>query len=313
METSKITSCLAIPTYNREEVLIHTLQSAFALEPKPDEILVIDQTPSHEPETTAFLQAARGQDRIRWVQHSPPSLTAARNRAIAETTRGVIIFIDDDVELPRGFVARHLVNYQDEKVAAVAGGVSQDKMPRLSKAFGGHWPRIQDYKYLSVFADKREEGIANFMGCNHSARVEVLRGLGGYDTHYIGSALREDSDMAIRIWKSGGLIVFDPEARLHHLAAPTGGCRINSLRKANPEWWVGFNRNYFAFRHFFPTLEFWWLTLFKDQRESVLRKANLRRPWVIPWALLSYGYSVLKAGAMVLRGWRNEITDLNRA
>jgi glycosyltransferase involved in cell wall biosynthesis len=298
----KRTICLAIPTYNREEILVKTLEHALKLKPAPNEILVVDQTPEHTKTTTRFLERVGKKKSIRLIKLQPPSLTAARNRAIAETKSDIIIFIDDDVELPKDFVEKHSRNYSDDKVQAVAGGVDQEKKPAFPPPPpGGKWPRLLDYKYFSVYAQKRTEGVANFMGCNHSVRVETLRRLGGYDTHYIGSAVREDTDMAVRIWKKGGVIIFDPEARLKHLAAPTGGCRIVVPRKTNPEWWVAFNRNYFAFRHLFPSFEFWRMLLFKDLRESVFRKSNVFNPWRIPWAFLSYGYSVGRAAIVTSR------------
>lgn len=303
----KKTVCVAVPTYNREEVLVKTLQCALEMDPFPDEILVIDQTAGHEKKTDDFLKSMDEKGRLRLIRQQPPGLTASRNRAVSETKSEVIIFIDDDVELPRDFAGKHLSNYANEKVQAVAGGVEQENKPVFPKPpAGGGWPRLLDYKYFSVYDEGRTEGVATFMGCNHSVRVETLRKLGGYDTHYIGSAFREDTDMAVRIWKSGGLIVFDPEARLKHLAAPTGGCRINNRQKVNPEWWIAFNRNYFAFRHLFPKIEFWRLILFKDLRESVLRKSNLFHPWRVPWALLSYGYSICRAAITALRKGREK-------
>ena len=289
------TVCLAIPTYNRESVLLDSLRSTLRLRPKPHEILVIDQTSDHEKETIAFLKAAQRKGLLRWFRQFPPSLTEARNRALAETRCDIVIFIDDDVQLPKDFVAKHLRHYAEEDVQAVAGGVRQEKKPVYPPGPPGGWPRLFDYKYFSVYDQRRNEAVATFMGCNHSARVARLLELGGYDTRYRGSAFREDTDMAVRIWKSGGRIVFDPEARLVHLAAPSGGCRIPAQSQSNPEWRVAFNRHYFAFRHLFPRWEFWKLLLFRDFRETVLRKANVLKPWRIPWALLSYIYSVGKA------------------
>ncbi len=302
----QLTAALVIPTYNREEVLVNTLKSALALNPAPDEILVVDQTLEHEEATRRFLKMAHQKGNIRWIHQGPPSLTAARNRAIAETKSDILIFIDDDVILPKNFVAKHLHNYKNEKTQSVAGGVIQENKPIYPPAPRGGWPRVLDYHYFSVYNQKRTEGVATFMGCNHSVRTSVLKRLGGYDTHYIGSAFREDTDMAVRIWKNGGLIIFDPEARLTHLAAPSGGCRINSAPKSNPEWWVSFNRHYFSFRHLFLTREFWWLILFKDFRQSVLRKANLLKPWRLPKAFLSYVYSIYRAAIMTIRKNREE-------
>lgn len=299
---------LAIPTYNREEVLVETLKHVMALDPQPEETLVIDQTEEHGAETNRCLRKFQKKKGCRLIHQQPPSLTAARNRAIAETECDILVFIDDDVELPKDFVARHSSNYRNPRVDAVAGGVRQENQPQYPKSPAGEKrSRLLDYKYFSVYGQRRIEGVATFMGCNHSAKVEVLRKLGGYDTNYLGSAFREDTDMAVRIWKSGGLIVFDPTAWLFHLAAPTGGCRMNVQSRKNPEWWVPFNRNYFAFRHLFPKLEFWRVILFVDFRQSVLRKANFKRPWKIPWAFMSYFYSVARSGILALKREGNDV------
>lgn len=300
-KNKKLTVALAIPTYNRGQVLVETLNSARRLRPGPDEVLVVDQTPRHEKAVEDYLRKSHKDGWIRWIRQQPPSVTAARNRAIAETRADVIIFTDDDVLMPKDFVARHMANYRDEMVQAVAGGVDQDKKPRYPPLPAGGWSHLLDYKYFSVFDQKRTVGVANFMGCNHSGRTEMFRRLGGFDTNFIGSALREETDMALRIWKSGAVIVFDPEARLTHRAAPSGGCRIPpELVKTHPEWWVAFNRHYFGFYHLFPSMEFWKNILYVDFRQTVLRKANLLRPWKIPWAYISYLYAMVKGALMAL-------------
>jgi GT2 family glycosyltransferase len=139
------------------------------------------------------------------------------------------------------------------------------------------------------------------MGCNHSARAKVLKQVHGYDMNYRGQSLFEETDLAIRIWKSGGIIVYDPTVHLFHYFAPVGGCRIPAIGKPYPEWWVPFNRHYFAFRHLRYRWEFWKSLFYKDLRETVFRKANLKMPWVIPWSFISYFYSMMQAGVMAFR------------
>jgi hypothetical protein len=135
--------------------------------------------------------------------------------------------------------------------------------------------------------------------------AEMMEKVGGYDPNYIGQVIRDDTDFAIRIWKAGGLIVYDPEAHLLHLAAPGGGNRVK-LGVKPVEWKVAFSRNYFAWCHLFPSREFWWMTLFQDQRETAFRKYNVFRPWRIPWAFLSYWYSVARAGGAAFKRKREE-------
>ena len=76
------TVCIAIPTYNRERVLLDTLEQVLAQDPPADEVLVVDQTVEHERETEEYLSHAHEEGKIRWVKHQPPNLPGARNRAL---------------------------------------------------------------------------------------------------------------------------------------------------------------------------------------------------------------------------------------
>lgn len=289
-----VTVCVAIPTYNRERVLLGTLEQVFAQASPPDEVLLVDQTLEHEPDTKAYLARAHDEGKLRWIKQQPPNLPAARNRALNETSCDVVIFIDDDVVLPIDFVGHHRRNYADPRIAAVAGRTIQIARHRYPK-MRSPWPRLMDYKYFPLNSVERKEGIATFIGCNHSVRRALLVKIGGYDENYIGWAFREDSDAAIRIWKSGGIIVFDPTAELTHLAYPAGGCRIHGWEKPIVEWIISYPAIYFAFRHFFPECEFWKQVLIDNFRKYVLRKDNVYRPWRLPWATLSYAYSAIRA------------------
>ncbi|HMX63862.1 MAG TPA: glycosyltransferase family 2 protein, partial [Candidatus Sumerlaeota bacterium] len=112
-----------VPTYRREAMLRETLDSVLALDHPNFEVIVYDQSPSHEPETVRYLEqfAQRGnchvhRDRI-------ASLPRARNAAFLRSRGDIILFIDDDVLLPRDFIQRHLKPYEKERVAAVAGRI----------------------------------------------------------------------------------------------------------------------------------------------------------------------------------------------
>jgi GT2 family glycosyltransferase len=284
--------CVAIPTYNRERVLLDTIKQVLIQNPPADEVLVVDQTEAHEKETEEYLTLADKSGKIKWIKQSPPNLPAARNRALAETQCDILIFIDDDVELSTDFVDKHRRNYIDPNVVAVAGRIIQ---PGLSLPNRKDWPRIMDHRFFPLDSVERVEGVASFRGCNHSVMVEFVKAIGGYDPNYIGWAYREDSDLAIRLWKAGGKIVFDPESKLTHLAIPTGGCRLKNKDKQLPEWQISFPATYFAICHLFPGFWFWNDVLVGNVRRYIFRKDNVFHPWLLPWAMISYGYSFLYA------------------
>ncbi|MCZ2079311.1 MAG: glycosyltransferase family 2 protein [Bryobacterales bacterium] len=286
-----------MPTYLREQMLVETVANALALDPSPDEILVIDQTPQHELQTEAFLREQESASRIRRIRLSPPNLPAARNLALAETGCEVLIFVDDDVRMPQDFVRLHLRNYTDADVGAVAGRVLQSGLRKPARK---SWPPIMDHRFFPLDSMERRESVAVLRGCNHSVRTSVLRHIGGYDPNYIGWAWGEDGDVAVRIWKTGRRVVFDPLACLEHLAAPTGGCRMKINNRRLPEWKISFPATYFAFRHLFPTSWFWHDVLLVNFRKFVLRRENVLSPIRLPWALASYGFSILLAARLSL-------------
>ncbi|MGH8129170.1 MAG: glycosyltransferase family 2 protein, partial [Gammaproteobacteria bacterium] len=50
-ERQKVSVSLIIPTYKREELLVNTLRCALAQDRDDYEIIVVDQTPQHDPAT----------------------------------------------------------------------------------------------------------------------------------------------------------------------------------------------------------------------------------------------------------------------
>jgi len=299
-ESPAATVCVAIPTYLREKVLVDTLQQVLAQRPAADEVLVIDQTPEHEAETREYLARAEEAGQIRWIRHSPPNLNGARNRAIKETQSDILILIDDDVELTPSFIAKHRRNYDDTNVVAVCGRVLQARgnVPQQNQQ---PWLNQFNCKQYSGWDTRRVEGIAGLWGGNHSLRVETVRRFGGFDENFVGP-LYNESDLALRLWKAGMLIVYDPEAELLHLGVSLGGVRGG--KKRIPEYLMSFSALYFHLKHFFPKWYFWKNILFLQFRRSVLYKDNVFRPWYLPWAIVSYGYSFLLAVWLCARGRR---------
>lgn len=278
MLENKLRVALVIPTYNRDDILIDTLKGVFSQNPPADEVLVIDQSQEHTHEVQSQLDTWHKEGQIHYLHQSPPNLPSARNRALRETSCDVVIFIDDDVKLEPGFVKAHRKNYVDnQKVVAVAGRAVQ-RLPWLNVKRPAQWPKAMDYRYFELDGELRSEGIATFIGCNHSVRVDYVQKLGGYDEEYRGVALREEGDLALRIYSAGGVIVFDPTASLFHLAAPSGGCRRNNILDISG----GLSVMRFAVKHRSVLGASFYRELWHSVRLSILTKTNLLRFWSLP-------------------------------
>ncbi|MCW1908064.1 MAG: glycosyltransferase [Candidatus Saccharibacteria bacterium] len=213
---------IAIPTYNREEVLVNTIHDALNQTIKNIEVLVIDQSLAHSAATQKALDTIRDK-RFRYFQVDPPSVTAARNFALQQATAPIIIFLDDDVKLDPRFAAQHLAIYTARPEVSAAGG-------RVMQAgFPVHNEILHFDEYASsrgVFTSPKSGYTNAFAGGNCSLRVADALKVGGFDTRYYGNAFREESDMSLKMTAAGMKIWYEPKAELLHLAAPYGGNRV---------------------------------------------------------------------------------------
>jgi GT2 family glycosyltransferase len=253
------TIAIAIPTYCREQVLLDTLASVFATCPTAHEVVVVDQSPDHEPHVEAQLAAWASAGRLRLVTQEP-SLPAARNRALAECTAEVVVFLDDDVTVSPGLLEAYAAAFASPDVAAVGGRVRVSRdTPFPARP---DWPLIRDYHYLDVGADAPLEHVASVRGCNHAVRREATLAIGGYDETYRGW-LREETDCILRLLWAGHRVTFEPAADVLHHESPSGGTRAVDESVADRMQCV----MYFAWRHLWPRGEFWKDVTYRQLRE----------------------------------------------
>ncbi|MCT7970717.1 hormogonium polysaccharide biosynthesis glycosyltransferase HpsN [Laspinema olomoucense] len=241
-----------IPTYNREKVLRETLCDVLQQDYPDFEVLVVDQTPTHEPETDAYLQSLAESDRIHWLRLDWASLPGARNYAVRRSQGTIILFLDDDVQLPPGFLHAHARNYLDKpEIGAIAGRVF-DRM-KLADSGGGLTiedlpPEAMDpgiaWYYIDLVHTVKPQEVLSVRGCNMSFRREIFDKYGlHFDERFRGSAVREESDFCLRLRQTGYKIWYEPDAHLIHLGEETGGCHDISTRSISYQ--ITFYHNHF--------------------------------------------------------------------
>lgn len=236
---------VVIVTYQREALLRETLADVLALDPAPAEIVVVDGTPEHEPETDADLVAAAG--RIRHIRHNRPGLIAARIIGLEAATGDLLLFIDDDVALPPGLVAAHAAHYADPAVGAVAGRVVVQR--EVSRPLVAPPPTGHDFDRV----DRRD--VAFGRGCNLSFRRAALLAAGGFDPMLTGNPAADEEDACFAVRRLGYRIVFEPDAWLIHRYEPVGGTRA-VFRDHGDESSYYRNKVYFAIKNV-GGLDFW--------------------------------------------------------
>ncbi|KAA0253143.1 methyltransferase domain-containing protein [Acidobacteria bacterium ACD] len=304
---------VVIPTFGREGVLVETVSAVLALDPPPGELIVVDQTPEHLPETAARLRAWSAAGAIRLIQLAEPSIPRAMNQGLLRATRPVVLFLDDDLVPDRDLIAGHLAAHRGARVGAVVGMVLQPgeepiDPPASRRAAAG---LVQDLDFR--FNSTQPAVVANCMAGNLSVSRVAALGVGGFDEAFRGTAHRFETEFVRRLRRSGWTVAFEPTARIRHLRAESGGTRRKGshLKSARPDYGVG--DYYFALREgtareallFFPR------RLFREVRT----RFHLSRPWWIPvklvgeiramfWAIRLYagGAKLLEPAVRRVRG-----------
>jgi GT2 family glycosyltransferase len=234
---------VVVPTYRRERVLCETLEGLLAQDHPALELLVVDQTPEHEPATRRFLEARRG--RLRHLVVARPGLPHARNVGARAAQGEVVLFVDDDAPpLDRGLVAAHAACYASPLVGAVAGRLLEALPPNAPPGVA----RVNAFgRIVSNFSGTAPGEVCTAKGANMSFRRRVLEEVGAFDGRFAGTSLLEETDCCYRVRALGYEIRYEPRAAVRHLRAPEGGCREASWR--DEAWWLFHNSALFYRAH----------------------------------------------------------------
>lgn len=273
---------IAIPTYQREAVLVATLDALLAQEGRT-ELLVVDQSPRHEPATEERLAALARDGHIRWIRLPQPSIPRAMNTALLEASRPVVLFLDDDIEPTAGLPAAHAASYEDTQTWGVVGQVLQPGQEPSADPLRLRTTGLRAHLEFP-FNSTESTWVTSVIACNFSVRRDRALEVGGFDEQFVGAAFRFETEFCRRLCAAGGRVLFQPRAQIRHLRAARGGTRANGshLTAFSPEHSVG--DYYFALRHGL-TLEALAYILWRPFRQ-VRTRFHLRRPWWIAPKLL---------------------------
>lgn len=209
---------VCIVTYRRLNVLLRCLQSLREYLDDSTQVIVVDASPTDSRQQVEAVRPGTV-----YVHDTAVAgwMTRARNVALLHATGTIISFIDDDVVISAGWESAVLGAFEDTTVDAVAGRTRnlQPGEERYDRLIGALLP---DGSLTDGFASNpaRPVDVDHGIGANMSFRRETLARLGGFRDDYPGTAMREDTDIYLRIRRLGGRSVFVPAASVDHLPAP---------------------------------------------------------------------------------------------
>lgn len=276
--------CAAICTRNRPASLQRALEALLVQRVRPAEILVVDNAPDG-PETRRLVQETF--PGVRYVEESIAGLDVARNRALAETSREIVAFVDDDVVVQADWVEGIEKAFDEsDRIAVCTGKIGplalETEGQRIFEANGG-FARGDDRIRLSAGTRPRLNGIPMPLiawiirigaGCSMAVRRSVILNLGGFDEALDRGPVLPgggDHDILWRCLQAGHDVVYDPAVQGNHDHRRDLEASVDQI--------LGHNRALIA-------------VLVKSAR--IARKGRISILIFMAWRLLKPGYRILR-------------------
>lgn len=177
------------------------------------EVIVVDNASTDGTKAVVDAAMARAVYPVRYLYEGEPNRGKARNLGIAHAGGYLVLFCDDDVSLPSGFLAAHEAAHDSSNL--VVNG------PILN---------------VSGYNVRPAPGVANysrafFCTCNVSVPRHALEAVGGFDEAFNLYGW-EDTELGVRLREAGLRWKFAWDAYLWHIKPPTENTLEVETRKA---------------------------------------------------------------------------------
>lgn len=208
---------VVVITWNRPEHVRECLTHLYQMAESPHEVLVVDASSDSrtKAEVDAFPDA-----RLISFPGGAGHMTRSRNKALLHVTGDVVAYLDDDAYVRPGWLAGLVQTYTESDAWAVAGRTCDQGTEKNSPGLVGLLLPSGDLTGNFHQDTEKTVDIDHGIGANMSFRREALALLGGFRDDYPGSALREDTDIFLRLKRLGYRSVFTPRATVDHVGAP---------------------------------------------------------------------------------------------
>ena len=217
-----------IPTLNREEPLRRVLSYFVDSESySPFEVIVVDQSPTHEPATVEYLAALN--DKIRLFRIEEKGAGKARNYGAQMAKGSLLLFVDDDDLPQQNFIAGHVTAHENSELAAVSGAVLRpgnhlrtrgelncEELDNIQVQKDG--PRDVDFSYECSWG-----GTGNL-----SVKATWFWKVGGFyskENAAVATGGLDDALFGHILHQHGGRLEYSPLPAIVLGGAETGGCR----------------------------------------------------------------------------------------
>jgi glycosyltransferase involved in cell wall biosynthesis len=230
------------------------------LQPEVDKIILIDD--NSQDETTAAiieLQRVYGQRIISIRNPVNRKQTFSKNAGKSLVKTPWIYFGDDDAILTQGSI-RELLSCASGSGADIVGATPlyclRGELPQQALARFGKAPAVGDPR---AFVDWSTLSIRHTLRAPHCISLSVthacflirteLAQTVDFDTRYIGTAYREETDFILTLYRAGARIFFSPFAQQINLPPERASGGTRSRSRVMFEWYYLVNTITLLYKH----------------------------------------------------------------
>lgn len=205
---------VVIPTYERPEKLLSTVETVCNQTVDDYEVIVIDDG-STSADQNAALERVDGWSHVQVIRQDNTGPAAARNRGWRTTDADIVLFTDDDCIVPDDWIESLLAAFEPG-VGAVGGPLLPDEERRQDSVFAA----MHAYRNERIYDQPTEPTIGGKdlpMGgtANIAYRREALVAVDGFDESFPAAA-GEDADLQDRVVDAGFEMKFVPVVVEHN-------------------------------------------------------------------------------------------------
>ena len=203
-------STIVIPSFNGLEKLQSTLGSFLNQSVNPRQyILILDGSTDG---TASWLKQQNLPKNFEIISQPNAGRAAARNTGARHASGDILIFVDDDIELPCNFIERHLELQQRYPNSLISGDVIQDLRSKQNVDFCQFRRHQESLWTCHIDKNKLLEGF-HFSTANLSINKSLFESLGCFDERLSDG---EDFLFGILANEQGIPIRFDPSLVAYH-------------------------------------------------------------------------------------------------
>lgn len=204
---------VVIATKDRRPFLERALESLQAQTDAPSfEIVVVDNGSTDDTAAAVGRYAESGLA-VRYLREPQPNRGKARNRGVESARGRYVLFCDDDVRLPGGWIAAHVAAQRGEAYVVNGPIVNVSSYDLSPKPSAGNYSR------------------AFLCTCNASLTKKSFERVGGFDERFDLYGW-EDTELGVRLREAGYAWKFAWDAFLWHVKLATGDALEIEGRKA---------------------------------------------------------------------------------